>query len=86
MAATVKPADAISSGPRFSIIWYGRDKVDHVRTTLEALQTQKEQSYELVVVDCGSTDGTVEAFLGAARNDERIVFGSRSGTSGCGST
>ncbi|SJZ42322.1 Glycosyl transferase family 2 [Enhydrobacter aerosaccus] len=64
------PADA--SKPLFSIIWYGRDRAASARETLEAMRLQTLTDFELIVEDCGSTDGTLELFRAAADSDKRI--------------
>ncbi len=61
-----------SGRPQFSIIWYGRDRLDSARQTLVAMQEQDLANFELVVEDCGSTDGTLELFRAAAEKDDRI--------------
>ncbi|MBM3646942.1 MAG: glycosyltransferase [Alphaproteobacteria bacterium] len=70
-------AGEASAPPLLSMIWYGRGNADHARAALQALQTQAVQSCELVVVDCGSSDDTVETFREAAKKDARIVLSSR---------
>jgi predicted O-linked N-acetylglucosamine transferase (SPINDLY family)/glycosyltransferase involved in cell wall biosynthesis len=60
------------SRPLFSVIWYGRNLVDSARETIAALQAQTCGEFELIVEDCGSTDGSLELFEAAAKQDPRI--------------
>ena len=61
-----------SKPPVFSLVWYGKNRVDSARETVAALKAQTFGDFELLVEDCGSTDGTVEVFGEAARGDPRI--------------
>ncbi len=61
-----------SRTPAFSLIWYGKNRIDSARETVASLRQQSVGDFELLVEDCGSTDGTVEAFLDAAKGDPRI--------------
>ena len=61
-----------SRTPVFSLIWYGKNRIDSARETIAALRQQSLGDFELLVEDCGSTDGTVEAFLDAAKGDSRL--------------
>jgi hypothetical protein len=67
--------------PVFSIIWYGRDRLGSATETIAALQAQTCADFELIVEDCGSTDGTVALFQTAARDDARIKIFRRWATS-----
>jgi hypothetical protein len=64
--------------PLFSIVWYGRNRLDSAKETIAALHGQSCGDFELVVEDCGSTDGTLELFRDAARADHRIRIFERS--------
>lgn len=61
-----------SRRPLFSVVWYGRDRRASATETIAALQAQTCTDFELIVEDCGSTDGTVALFQTAARQDARI--------------
>lgn len=58
--------------PLFSVVWCGRDNSNSARVTIDALRTQTLRDFELVVEDCGSSDGTLELFEAAAASDPRI--------------
>jgi len=79
------PAPHVQAGeiPLFSVIWYGCNRLTSARQTIVAMQAQTCGDFELVVEDCGSTDGTLEFFRSAAAADPRIsVFRSSKMTSG----
>lgn len=81
-AAGRAQADA-PTRPQFSVVWYGIDRLESARETIAAMQQQTFDDFELVVEDCGSTDGTLELFRDAATNDTRIrVFEQRSANIG----
>ena len=58
--------------PLFSAVWYGKDRLESAQETIASLQAQSCSDFELVVEDCGSTDGTLELFKQAAVTDRRI--------------
>ena len=61
-----------SKAPVFSLVWYGKDRKESARETVATFASQGFRDVELVVGDCGSTDGTQEIFAEAARKDPRI--------------
>ncbi|MCA0301822.1 MAG: glycosyltransferase [Proteobacteria bacterium] len=61
-----------SKPPVFSLVWYGKNRVDSARETVAALKEQAFGDFEVLVEDCGSSDGTVEVFREAAERDPRI--------------
>jgi Glycosyl transferase family 41/Glycosyl transferase family 2 len=74
--ADLAPSAQVAVGrprrPLFSVAWYGRDRLGSAKETVAALKGQSCSDFELVVEDCGSTDGTLELFQRAAREDDRI--------------
>ena len=59
-------------GPLVSVVWYGRNRIGSAIKSIAALQAQSHGHFELVVEECGSTDGTLEVFQSAAARDSRI--------------
>jgi glycosyltransferase involved in cell wall biosynthesis len=69
--------------PLFSVVWHGRNRIESARESIAALQAQAYSNFELIVEECGSTDGTLEVFQSAAALDHRIkVFSSSALSSG----
>lgn len=66
--------------PLFSVVWFGRDRVQSARAAIASVQAQACSDLELVVEDCGSTDGTLELFRAFAASDRRGRIQSRSRT------
>lgn len=62
----------MSSSPFFSIVIPLYNKESALRTTLDSCFSQKFKDYEVVVVDDGSTDGSVSAVKECT--DERVVL------------
>jgi hypothetical protein len=58
--------------PAVSVITIAYDAVDALRDTLDSVRAQRWDAIEHIVIDGGSTDGTVE--LLAARNDEIALW------------
>jgi glycosyltransferase involved in cell wall biosynthesis len=65
--------------PRASIIIPTKDRRDLLVQTLASVAAQTEQDWEAIVVDDGSTDGTLGYVRAAAREDERIRLLHRQG-------
>lgn len=59
------------SVPTVSVVVPTFDRKDYLLACLESLVTQRHKPDEVIIVDDGSTDGTVEAL--ANRNDLRLV-------------
>ena len=59
--------------PRISLILPVFNDRTHLATLLASLQKQSETSLEIIAVDDGSTDGSVELLEAAARADGRVV-------------
>ena len=54
------------SRPDFSLVVVAHDEGDHVRRTVESIRSARDSaSYEIVLVDDGSTDGSFDSFLEA---------------------
>jgi glycosyltransferase involved in cell wall biosynthesis len=56
----------------FSILTPAYNASAFIRETIESVQAQTWPSFELLIVDDGSTDGTAEIAAGYARTDPRI--------------
>ena len=69
-----------SSRTLFSVVWYGRNRRESASETIKALHAQRCGDFELVIEDCGSTDGTLDLFEAAAAQDPRIRIFRRSAT------
>ena len=50
--------------PKFSVVIATYERLDLLKATLESVWAQSFHSYEVIVVDDGSTDGTVDYLLG----------------------
>ena len=57
--------------PRISVIVFVRNAVDTIERALESVVGQAQVEFELIVLDGGSTDGTVEAIR---RYEDKITF------------
>src|SRR5882762_10196546 len=69
--------------PLVSVVWYGRNRVGSAKESVAALKAQSHGHFELIVEDCGSTDGTLEVFQSAAVADSRIrIFPGSAAVSG----
>lgn len=71
--------DEVSGAPTLSVIVPSRNEAGTVRACLEALMSQTVHDYEVLLVDSGSTDGTLEI---AREHDVRIVQDGLNGPSG----
>src|SRR5476649_2849873 len=70
--APISSGNGTTKAPQFSAIWYGLDRRASAQETIASLAAQTYGDFELVVEDCGSTDGTLELFQAAAIEDNRI--------------
>jgi len=69
--------------PLISVVWHGRNRIESAKESCAALQAQTYSNFELIVDECGSTDGTLEVFQSAAARDHRIkIFNSSALSSG----
>ena len=59
------PGSDRTSGPLVSLIVLNRNGVDHLRRLLPAIDRSTYRSFELIVVDNGSTDDSVELLSGS---------------------
>lgn len=71
-AAVERGRSEVAGEPRISVVWYGRNQLESARETLEAMRAQTFPEYELIIADCGSTDGTLELFQEAGDKDPRL--------------
>ena len=84
--------EALSSGllrnspgtPRVSVVIPVRNRRDLLRRTLEALAAQTLQDHEVIVVDDGSTDGSIEVAMAHAADDPRVQVVSGDGNGAVG--
>src|ERR1700742_5077307 len=59
--ATKKGAEGAKTAPRFSVLITFHNQKQFVKDALDSALAQKNASYEVIVVDDASTDGTAEA-------------------------
>jgi hypothetical protein len=71
-AALLRVPRATTSEARVSVLLPVRDEADRVEACLRSLLAQEGVDLELVVLDDGSTDGTVEVVLRVADGDPRV--------------
>ncbi|MDG0993504.1 MAG: glycosyltransferase family 2 protein [Akkermansiaceae bacterium] len=62
------------SSPAISVVMPCFNSAHTVRRAIESIQTQSITSWELIVVDDGSTDSSAEIVASMAKNDLRIRF------------
>lgn len=58
--------------PKVSIILPSLNVISYIRETIESVCTQTMQDIEIICVDAGSTDGTLEVLKEFAQSDKRI--------------
>ncbi|MBI5618905.1 MAG: glycosyltransferase family 2 protein [Gammaproteobacteria bacterium] len=58
--------------PRFSILMPAYNRVDYIGETIACILAQDLASFELIIVDDGSTDGTSDVIADYAARDPRI--------------
>jgi len=68
-----------SAGPRFSVVVPLYNKQAHIAATLASVADQTYAPFEVIVVDDGSTDGSVSKVLAAALPGMRIVAQANAG-------
>jgi GT2 family glycosyltransferase/spore maturation protein CgeB len=76
------PGSPRTDGPQVSIIVLNRDGAHHLRRLLPAIERSTYRSFELIVVDNGSTDGSIDLLTSSQapavnliRNAENEAFG-----------
>lgn len=57
---------------KISLILPSLNVVDYIRETIESVKLQSIREIEIICIDAGSTDGTVEIIESAAKDDTRI--------------
>lgn len=60
--------------PRFSIITVTKDNLAGLRRTFRSLHAQRCQDYEWIVIDGGSTDGTLDHFTPAISEPDTGIY------------
>jgi len=73
MRSMTAPSSDPSSAPSVSVVLPTHDRRDAVVAVVRALLAEDVRGSEVVVVDDGSTDGTLEALEALAREDARVV-------------
>lgn len=68
--------------PAVSVILTAYNEADRIRAALDSVLSQSLRDFEVVVVDDGSTDGTVEVVRGLADSRIRLVEAGRLGRGG----
>lgn len=58
--------------PTFSVVIPAYNAERTLRSTVESVLSQSDQDFEIVIVDDGSSDGTLRAMLDIASDDHRI--------------
>ena len=76
-------ADALpSEGPLVSVVMTAFNAEDMVMTAVKSILDQSYRSLELIAVDDGSTDGTLEVLRSLARSDRRMRVLEKTGNDG----
>ena len=73
LAATGPALAGVDGQPLVSIVMPLWNRATVVRAAIQSVQAQSHRSWELIVVDDGSTDDSVAVVTGMAAFDERIV-------------
>ncbi|MGN7246449.1 glycosyltransferase family 2 protein [Janibacter anophelis] len=68
--------------PRLSILSAVRNEETHIREMIESLRAQGLDDWELVLVDDGSSDRTVEIISGIAKADPRVILAAQQDAQG----
>ncbi len=71
----------MNRSPRFSVVIPLYNKAAYVAETLQTVLEQSEQDFEIVIVDDGSTDGSIEVVKGIADPRIRLLQPGRGGVS-----
>lgn len=58
--------------PLVSIVWYGINRRRHIEEEIAGVLRQSHQNWRLIVVDFGSSDGTLEYFRALSATDARV--------------
>ena len=63
---------ASDQSPLVSIVWYGKNRRQHIDQEIAGILQQSHPNWRLLVVDLGSSDGTFEWFQMLAASDSRV--------------
>ena len=66
------------STPRFSVVIAAYNAQRTIAETIDSVLAQSETDFEIVAIDDGSSDGTLQILLGYAAVDERVRVASQS--------
>lgn len=76
------PAPVDPTGPCVSVVIAARNAAGTLGMALDSLRRQTWRNLEILVIDDGSTDGTVDVVIEQARSDQRIALLRNTGVGG----
>jgi GT2 family glycosyltransferase/Flp pilus assembly protein TadD/FMN phosphatase YigB (HAD superfamily)/glycosyltransferase involved in cell wall biosynthesis len=68
----IRPYEPAAAAPFTSIIILAHNQMDHTRRCLESIVRHTPEHHELILVDNGSSDGTLEYFLGFSTEHDNV--------------